>query len=92
MEIRLKEKERSRLEGMVRRPRSRKQYYRARALLALDGGQPIEAVARTAKVGIEKVEAWAEGFRLLGLAYLAEDDAPDPDLRRGDEDDADDPD
>ena len=52
MTIRLTEAERSRLRGMVRRPRSRKQLYRAEALLALDEGQPIETVARRSRVGI----------------------------------------
>jgi len=84
MSVRISEKERSRLLGMIRRPRSRKQYYRARALLALDDGQPIEAVARTAKVGIERVEAWVDGFERLRLAYLAESDGPRP---RADQDD-----
>ena len=44
MAIRLTKAERSRLQGMARRPRSRKQLYRAEALLALDAGEPIEAV------------------------------------------------
>jgi hypothetical protein len=48
------------------------------ALLALDEGRPIEAVARTAKVGIERVEAWVGGFERLRLAYLAESDGPRP--------------
>jgi len=75
---------------MIRRPRSRKQYYRARALLALDEGQPIEAVARTSKVGIERVEGWVEGFERLRLAYLAESDGPRPRAARDEE--ADEPD
>src|SRR3954451_17767786 len=40
MEMRLTDKERSRMQGMVKRPRSRKQFYRAEALLALDEGRP----------------------------------------------------
>ncbi|HEX8202644.1 MAG TPA: helix-turn-helix domain-containing protein [Isosphaeraceae bacterium] len=94
MAIRLTEAERSRLRGMVRRPRSRKQLYRAEALLALDEGQPIEAVARRCRVGIERVEAWVEGFEAKRLNYLAEPDdsrrrdrSPEPD---GDAEDAED--
>jgi hypothetical protein len=88
MALHLSEKERSRLRGMIRRPRSRKQYYRARALLALDEGQPIEAVARTAKVGVERVEAWIEGFERLRLAYLAESDGPRPRSGQDEDDEA----
>ena len=76
MAIRLTEAERSRLRGMVRRPRSRKQLHRAEALLALDEGQPIEAVARRCRVGIERVEAWVEGFEAKRLNYLAEPESP----------------
>ena len=72
MTISMTEKERSRLQGMARRPRSRKQLYRAEALLALDEGQPIEAVARRMRAGVERVEAWVEGFTQKRLAYLAE--------------------
>ena len=57
---------------MVKRPRSRKQLYRAEALLALDEGQPIEAVARKFRVGVERVEHWVSGFEKLRLAFLAE--------------------
>ncbi len=75
MSVRLSEAERSRLHGMVKRPRSRKQLYRAEALLALDGGQPIEAVARRLRVGVERVEQWVAGFEEKRLGYLAEPDA-----------------
>jgi hypothetical protein len=84
MAIRLTEAERSRLQGMVRRPRSRKQLYRAEALLALDEGQPIEAVARRCRVGVERVEGWVEGFEAKRLGFLAEPAGPRPGpLRRG---------
>ncbi len=89
MAIRLTEAERSRLQGMTRRPRSRKQLYRAEALLALNEGQPIEAVARRLRVGVERVEGWVERFEALRLAFLAEPDAGWP--RRPDRAD-DDPD
>jgi hypothetical protein len=82
MVVTLTEKDRSRLQGMIRRPRSRKQYFRARALLALDDGRPIEEVARVAKVGVERVEAWVDGFARLRLAYLAESDGPRPKVER----------
>ncbi len=82
--ISLTEKERSRLQGMTRRPRSRKQLYRAEALLALDEGQPIEAVARRMRLGIERVEAWIEEFSQKRLAYLIE-----PPGRRGGHEDED---
>src|SRR4051794_15286987 len=85
MAIRLTEAERSRLRGMVRRPRSRKQLYRAEALLALDEGQPIETVARRCRVGVERVEGWVAGFEAKRLGYLAEPDGsrPEPPRRRG---------
>jgi len=72
MDISLKDAERSRLRGMVRRPRSRKQLYRAEALLALDAGEPIETVARRMRVGVERIEGWVEGFAEKRLEYLAE--------------------
>jgi hypothetical protein len=82
MAIRLTEAERSRLRGMARRPRSRKQLYRAEALLTLDEGQPIEAVARRCRVGVERVEVWVAGFEAKRLAYLAELDSPRPEPKR----------
>jgi hypothetical protein len=84
MAIRLTDSERSRLRGMVKRPRSRKQLYRSEAFLALDEGQPIETVARKFRVGVDRVESWVEGFERLRLAFLAEPLAGRP--RRGDED------
>ena len=84
MSIRLTEAERSRLRGMAKRPRSRKQLYRAEALLALDQGQPIEAVARRMRVGVERVEQWVAGFEEKRLAYLAEPGGARPKGRRGD--------
>ena len=85
MEIRLTETERSRLRGMVKRPRSRKQLYRAEALLALDEGRPIEEVARRHRVGVDRVEGWVEAFVQRRLAFLAEPDAGRP-TRRDEED------
>ena len=81
MEIRLTEAERSRLRGMVKRPRSRKQLYRAEALLALDEGRPIEEVARQHRVGVDRVEGWVEAFAQKRLAFLAEPDAGRPPRR-----------
>lgn len=78
MEIRLTEKERSRLQAMVKRPRSRKQLYRAEVFLALDEGRPIEEVARQHRMGVERVEAWVESFTATRLAFLAEPDAGRP--------------
>jgi transposase len=72
MNLSLTENERARLQGMARRPRSRKQLYRSEALLALAEGQPIEAVARRMRVGVERVEEWIEGFTRKRLEYLAE--------------------
>src|SRR3954464_8118818 len=85
MSIRLTESERSRLRGMVKRPRSRKQLYRAEALLALDEGQPIETVARRCRVGVARVEGWVEGFEAKRLGFRAEpdDSRPEPPRRRG---------
>jgi len=57
---------------MTRRPRSRKQLYRAEALLELDQGRPIEEVARRFRAGIERVEEWIEGFTEMRLRYLDE--------------------
>jgi transposase len=72
MTIRLTDSERSRLRGMARRPRSRKQLYRAEAILALDEGRPIEEVARRMRLGVERVEAWVEGFEARRLDFLDE--------------------
>ena len=85
MELRLTEMERSRLRGMVKRPRSRKQLYRAECLLALDAGRPIEEVARQHRVGVDRVEGWVEAFTQRRLAFLAQPDAGHP-SRRGGED------
>ncbi|QDV35226.1 COG3415 family protein [Tautonia plasticadhaerens] len=70
--IRLTERERERLQGMSRRPRSKKQGYRSRALLALDGGHSVETVARMFRVGVDRVESWVAGFLESRLAYLDE--------------------
>lgn len=92
MTIHLTEAERSRLRGMARRPRSRKQLYRAEAMLALDEGRPIEEVARRFRVGIERVEQWIEGFTQMRLKYLDEPKGSKPEARhkgRASGDDAD---
>ena len=81
MTIGLTEAERSRVQGMARRPRSRKQLYRAEALLALDEGRPIEEVARRLRVGVERVEYWIEGFEARRLGFLAEPDNSRPRTR-----------
>jgi hypothetical protein len=78
MEIRLTDSERSRMRSMVKRPRSRKQLYRAEALLELDEGRPIEEVARRHRVGVERVEGWVEAFAQKRLAFLAEPEAGRP--------------
>jgi hypothetical protein len=67
---------------MARRPRSRKQLYRAEALLALDEGRPIEEVARRFRVGVEGVEQWIEGFTARRLGYLDEPKGARPKARR----------
>ncbi len=85
MGLRLTEMERSRLLGMVKRPRSRKQLYRAECLLALDAGRPVEEVARQHRIGVDRVEGWVEAFTPRRLAFLAEPDAGRP-SRRGRED------
>ena len=78
MEFRLKATTRERLRGMARRPRSRKQLYRAEALLELDEGRGIEEVARRHRVGIEKVQSWLDAFQERGLAFLDEPKAGRP--------------
>lgn len=78
MDIRLTDAERGRLRGMIKRPRGRKQLYRAEALLALDEGRPIEEVARRLRMGVERVEGWAEAFAEKRLKFLAEPDAGRP--------------
>jgi hypothetical protein len=70
--IRLTVRERDRLRGMTRRPRTRAQGYRARALLELDGGEPVETVARRFRVGVDRVESWIAGFQERRLSYLEE--------------------
>src|SRR5262249_53087298 len=88
MELRLTKMERSRLRGMVKRARSRKQLYRAECLLALDAGRPLEEVARQHRVGVDRVEGWVEAFTLRRLAFLAEPDAGRPSRRGGADPDA----
>ncbi len=78
MAFHLTDAERSRMRSMVKRPRSRKQLYRAEALLALDEGQPIETVARKFRVGVERVESWAGRFEKLRIGFLTEPDAGRP--------------
>ena len=57
MAIHLTDAERSRLRGMAKRPRSRKQLYRAEALLALDEGRPVEeGWRRKFRVGVERID------------------------------------
>mgnify|MGYP001435496342 CR=1 FL=1 len=85
MKIQLKASVRKRLQGMTRRPRSRKQLYRAEALLELDEGRPIEEVARRHRVGVEKVEGWVEAFAARGIAFLEEPDAGRPEPRDDDD-------
>ena len=89
MEIRLTDSERSRMRGMVKRPRSRKQLYRAEALLALHEGRPIEEVARQHRVGVDRVEGWVEAFSQRRLAFLAEPDAGRPSRREEEDSDPD---
>jgi transposase len=81
MAFQLTEAERSRLRSMVKRPRSRKQLYRAEALLALDEGLPIETVARRFRVGVERVEQWMGGFEAKRIGYLTEPPGPGPKAR-----------
>ena len=89
MALRLTESERSKLQGMARRPRSRKQLYRAEVLLALDEGRPLEEVARQRRMGVERIEQWVEAFGARRMAFLAEPDAGRPPAvdGRGDDDD-----
>jgi hypothetical protein len=68
---------------MARRPRGRKQLYRAEALLALDEGRPIDEVARRFRVGIERIEQWIEGFEAKRLGFLTEPDNSRPRPRHG---------
>lgn len=96
MAFQLTDKERSRLRGMVKRPRSRKQLHRAEALLALDEGRPVDTVARQCRVGVERVESWIEQFQRLKIAFLEEPSAgrprtnPGEDPEEGEEEEEDD--
>jgi hypothetical protein len=78
MAIELSEAEQFKLRRIIKRPRSKKQLYRAKALLALGQGQPIEAVARSMRVGVDRVEQWAGAFERLRFGSLAETDGPRP--------------
>jgi hypothetical protein len=81
MPLRLTEKEHSRIQGIAPRLRSRKQLYRAEALLALAEGRPIEEVARRHRVGVERVERWVEGIEAQGLRFLEEPESSLPGRR-----------
>lgn len=93
MSIALTDTERARIRRIARKPRSRKQLYRAEALLALDEGHPVETVARQFRVGVDRVESWIGGFERLRLRFLLEPsnarpattDDPDPGLDEGDD-------
>lgn len=87
MEVRLTEGERSRLRSMARRPRSRKQLYRAEVLLALDEGRPVEEVARQHRMGVERVEGWIASFAERRIRFLDEPDAGRPPRDEGEDED-----
>lgn len=78
MELHITDAEQARIRSIIRRPRSRKQLYRAEALIALSEGRPIEEVARQCSVGIEEVEAWVEGFSKRRMEFLVDPDAGRP--------------
>ena len=74
----LTESERDRLRAMARRPRSRKQLYRAEVLLELDEGRPVEEVARRHRMGVERVEGWVAAFAERRITFLDEPQAGRP--------------
>ncbi len=82
MTLRMTASERTMVEAMARRPRSRKQGYRAGALLAIADGQPIEVVARQRRVGLERVERWMQEFEACRVRFLEEPDSGKHDRRR----------
>lgn len=60
--------ERRRLRRIVKFRRGSDQFYRARALLALDKGRPIEDVAKLLRVGLIKARPGGDGRNVPGPA------------------------
>lgn len=73
--LKLKAKDRERLEDLVRSGKvSSRLYKRARGLLALDAGGSLETIAKDLRVHRVTVAAWRDGYKESGLAILQ--DAP----------------
>lgn len=75
MHLKLKTKDREKLEQVVRSGKVPSRIFkRARGLLALDAGESLVAVAKDLKVHRVTVKAWRDGYKESGLAILQ--DAP----------------
>ena len=73
--LKLKAKDRAYLEEVIRGGKiSSRVYKRARALLALDSGESLAAIAEDLRVHRVTVKAWRDGYKETGLAILQ--DAP----------------
>lgn len=73
--LKLKRKDREKLEGVIRSGKVPSRVYkRARALLLLDCGESLAAVAKDLRVHRVTVKAWRDGYKESGLALLQ--DAP----------------
>lgn len=73
--LKLKAKDRQKLEGVIRAGSVLSRIYkRARALLSLDDGESMAAVAEDLKVHRVTVKAWRDSYNESGLALLK--DAP----------------
>jgi hypothetical protein len=70
MTNRLEPEQRSLLADVRSRPRTLDQYYATRVLLALDGGLPIERIARIFALPTGKVQQWSMNFRKYGIEYV----------------------
>src|SRR5215468_1078381 len=75
--IQLKEKERAQLEALLAKGKlAAKVFKRATALLELDRGKTLTAVAQTLGVSYPTILAWRDNYRQQGLQCLY--DAPRP--------------
>lgn len=71
--LKLKSKDREKLEGVIRSGRVPSRVYRrARGLLALDAGASLVEVATDLKVHRVTVRAWRDSYKESGLALLQE--------------------
>lgn len=76
MAIVLTEADTAQLRRMIRRPKSLRQFYFARAILALSRGKDAKEIARSSGLSIRRIERLIAEFEAEGLACIPQK-APD---------------